>query len=99
MGIGARIKEARLNAGLTQEELAKELEITKGAVANYETGVSSPKMNILYKIFDVLDVNANYLFQDEMSAETKDQILLEKYHNADEGTRNSIDKLLDISKE
>lgn len=97
MGIGARIKEARLNAGLTQEELAKELEITKGAVANYETGVSSPKMNILYKIFDVLDVDANYLFQDEMSAETKDQILLEKYHNADEGIQSSINKLLDIN--
>lgn len=30
MGIGKRIKEARLSKNLTQEELAKKLGITKG---------------------------------------------------------------------
>jgi transcriptional regulator with XRE-family HTH domain len=35
-GIGKRIKEARLNLGLTQEELAEKIGVTKGAIANYE---------------------------------------------------------------
>lgn len=68
MGIGNRIKEARLNLGYTQEELAKLLGVTKGAVANYEVGTSHPKEPIMYKLFDALHVDANYLFQDEMGS-------------------------------
>lgn len=64
MGIGNRIKEARNNLGYTQEELAKMLGITKGAVANYELETSHPKEPIMYKLIEVLHVDANYLFQD-----------------------------------
>lgn len=68
MGIGNRIKEARINLGYTQEELAKLLGVTKGAVANYEIETSHPKEPIMYKLFDALKVDANYLFQDEMGS-------------------------------
>lgn len=68
MGIGNRIKEARVNLGYTQEDLAKILGVTKGAVANYEIETSHPKEPILYKLFDALKVDANYLFQDEMGS-------------------------------
>lgn len=68
MGIGNRIKEARTNLGYTQEDLAKILGVTKGAVANYEVETSHPKEPILYKLFDALKVDANYLFQDEMGS-------------------------------
>lgn len=64
MGIGNRIKEARLNLGYTQEELAKLLGVTKGAVANYEIETSHPKEPIMYKLIEILKVDANYLFQD-----------------------------------
>lgn len=64
MGIGNRIKEARKSMGLTQEELAKLVGVTKGAIANYENGTSHPKESILYKLIDVFGCDANYLFQD-----------------------------------
>lgn len=64
MSMGSRILEARTGKGLTQESLAEKLGITKGAVANYENGVSFPKIDILFKLFEVLDVDANYLYQD-----------------------------------
>ena len=64
MGIGNRIKEARNNLGYTQEELAKLLGVTKGAVANYENETSHPKEPIMYKLIETLKVDANYLFQD-----------------------------------
>lgn len=67
MSIGSRIKERREQLGLTQVQLAELLGITKGAVGNYETDVNSPKASTLYKVFDVLHCDANYLFQDEMS--------------------------------
>lgn len=66
MSIGSRIKELRLKRGLTQEELARRIGVTKGAVANYENEVSSPKIELMYKLFDALDCDANYLHQDDM---------------------------------
>jgi len=66
MGIGKRIKERRDALGLTQEQLAKIIGVTKGSIANYENQVSHPKEPILYKLFDALQCDANNLFQDEM---------------------------------
>ena len=64
MGIGRRIKEARIAKGLTQEDLAKAIGITKGAIANYENETSHPKEPVMYALIDTLDVDANFLFQD-----------------------------------
>ncbi len=71
MGIGKRIKEARNALGITQEDLAKVLGVTKGAVANYENETSHPKEPIMYKLFDALQVDANYLFQDVVNIPKK----------------------------
>ena len=82
MGIGNRIKEARLNLGYTQEELAKLLGVTKGAVANYEIETSHPKEPIMYKLIEILQVDANYLFQDcvKLPKEVNDVTLAEYNH-------------------
>ena len=63
-GIGNRIKEARLNLHLTQEELAKRIGVTKGAIANYEKNTSHPKESVIYSLIETLEVDANFLFQD-----------------------------------
>ena len=91
MSIGSRIKEARINKKLTQEELALKIGVTKGAIANYENGVSTPKVDLIYKLFDVLECDANYLYQDDMKALNNDfivtlpeQNLIMKYRNLDE---------------
>ncbi len=64
MAIGRRIKEARLKKSLTQEELAKIVGVTKGAIANYENNTSHPKENVMYALINALGVDANFLFQD-----------------------------------
>lgn len=66
MSIGSRIKSARKEKGMTQEYLASLIGVTKGAIANYENEVSIPKIELLYKLMDTLNVDANYLYQDEM---------------------------------
>ncbi len=67
MSIGTRIAEARKNMNLTQVELAQKLGVSKGAIANYENEFCSPKAEMMYKLFDVLQVDANFLFQDDMA--------------------------------
>lgn len=64
MTIGQRLKEARLQRGMTQPELADAVGVTKGAIGNYETDLSSPKEPILIKLMEVLQIDANYLYQD-----------------------------------
>jgi len=66
MSIGSRIKEKREALGISQVEFARLIGVTKGAVGNYEAGTNSPKASILYRIFDVLHCDANYLYQDEI---------------------------------
>lgn len=67
MSFASRLRQAREQAGLTQQELAQQLSVTKSAVGNYENGVSSPKWDVLLKIFNVLQVEPNYLYQDSFS--------------------------------
>ena len=45
MTIGERIREARTAKGLTQEQLAEQVHVTKQAVYKYETGVPVAKMS------------------------------------------------------
>lgn len=82
MSIGSRIKELRIKHNITQEELAKMIGVTKGAIANYENEVSSPKIDLMYKLFDALDCDANYLHQDDMKALTyKNKATPEEFEN------------------
>ena len=67
MSFGSRLRNRREAMGLKQSELGKMLGVTGSAIGNYENGVSSPKADVLYKVFDVLQCDANYLFQDEMT--------------------------------
>ena len=67
MSFATRLRERREALGLKQSDLGRLLGITASAIGNYETVVSSPKADILYRVFDVLKCDANFLFQDEMS--------------------------------
>ncbi len=102
MGIGKRIKEARNALGMTQEDLAKLLGVTKGAVANYENETSHPKEPVMYKMFDALNVDANYLFQDVVNIPKKvndvtfsEYERIKKYRLLDDFGKEFIDIALD----
>jgi len=61
-----RLKEARIAKGLKQTELSEKIGLSKNAVSNYENGSSNPNVDVLYKIFEVLEIDPNFLFQDEV---------------------------------
>lgn len=70
MSFSSRLRQAREQAGLTQQSFADKIGVTKSAIGNYENGVSSPKWDVLIKIFDALQVEPNFLYQDDFTAET-----------------------------
>ena len=62
MTIGEKISELRRKAGLTQRDLALKIGVTPSAVGNYEQGVSFPREEVLYRLFEALDCSPNELF-------------------------------------
>jgi len=59
--IGKRIAESRRNAGFTQEELANRLGVTPQALSKWEKGASSPDLEMLTSLCDILGISADYL--------------------------------------
>lgn len=56
------LKTLRIDRGLTQEQLAEQLKITKQAVSHYERGTREPKNQEMYEaIADFFNVDMNYL--------------------------------------
>lgn len=67
MSFGQRLRERRKELGLSQGELAKALGVSLSAVSNYETGLNAMREDVLLRLFDILDVEPNYLYQDSFS--------------------------------
>ena len=66
MKFAEKVRKARKKAGLTQDELAKAVGLTRKAVNNYETGGIYPRTRDTYKrLADVLNVALNYLLTEE----------------------------------
>ncbi len=61
MEFGIKLKELRLNAGLTQQQLATQLGITKSVVSYYELQERYPSPEVLIKIASVFHVSTDYL--------------------------------------
>ena len=65
MEIGAKIKAARLEKGLTQEELGKLVGVQKSAIAKYENGrVVNIKRSTLQKLANALGLRGSDLIHD-----------------------------------
>lgn len=103
MSFGSRLKERREALGITQPQLAELLGVSKGAVGNYETDLNSPRATILYKVFDILQCDANYLFQDETQALYQDtatpeefEKIIKKYRALDEHGKETTETILNL---
>ena len=62
MGFKERLKEKRIEAGLTQVELAKKAGVTARTIQNYELGTRKPtKFEVVEKLAEALNTTAEYL--------------------------------------
>lgn len=60
MKIGNIIKEARIEAGLSQEELGSKVYVSKQSISKYENDNSVPSNEILFKLQEILSVKLQY---------------------------------------
>lgn len=65
MEIGNKIRSARIRMNLTQEELAKQLNVTPQAVSRWENNISMPDVSMIPLLAEKLKVSADYLLLDQ----------------------------------
>ena len=70
MNIGERIVIARTNAGLTQAELAKRMDIPYQTIGHWERNMSSPKFSSLERLANALGINVETLICGQAAEDT-----------------------------
>lgn len=71
MDIGKRIRTLRTKSGLTQEELASRCELTKGFLSQLENNYTSPSIQTLQDITEVLGISLEAFFKEEKVQQIK----------------------------
>ena len=89
--IGQKIKTIRLQRELTQENLAYDLGITKGAYSKIETDITNVSINRLKEIAKILEVDIVDFFQD---ADHKTEDAKNDYGFATKGDIEEIVKMI-----
>lgn len=82
MTFGAKLKQARQNAKMSQEELAVKMSVSRSAIAKWETDKGMPDVQNLKTIAFVLGVSIDYLLDDGTKLElsvVRETIDLSKY--------------------
>lgn len=69
---GTVLKELRARAGLTQQQLADKLRMSKATVSYYEQSLRSPSPEMLIKIAGVFHVTTDHLLGLESKSQTLD---------------------------
>ena len=90
--LGSRIKEARINKGLKQDELAIMIgEKPKGVLSNWENDKNKPNAEQIIRLCHVLEVNPSYLLdfheKTNVSLSLSEMRLVDLYRSLDD-TRN-----------
>lgn len=58
---GERLKQLRIQSGLTQQQLATKLNLTKSVISYYELQERYPSPEVLMKLAGVFNVSSDYL--------------------------------------
>ena len=63
--IGRQIKELRICANMTLEQLAEILDVSKRTLQRYESGEATPDMRVLTQLVDLFGFSADYFIGKE----------------------------------
>lgn len=70
--MGTRLKELRMNAGYTGEEVGRMLQVSKSAISMWEKDLRSPSADLIERFADIYGVSTDYIITGKESSSTKD---------------------------
>lgn len=65
MSFGSKLRELRVAAGMTQEQLAKKINLSKANVSKYEADTVEPNLDTLVAISNLFGVTIDYMLDVE----------------------------------
>lgn len=71
---GSRLRQARLNKGLSQKTLGEAIGVHNTHVSRYEKDLTHPHASTLMKMADVLNVSADYLMEGTANQAAKERL-------------------------
>ena len=61
MNLSDRLQALRKSHGLSQEQLAEKLDVSRQAISKWESGQANPDINNLLKLSSIYEVSTDYL--------------------------------------
>ncbi len=102
MGLADRLKKARTDKKISQQQLAQQANVHYTNVGRYERGDAKPSADVLNKIANALDTSPDYLMngtiEDKAHNSISDQELLsqfKKVENMPEKSKRLVKEILD----
>jgi transcriptional regulator with XRE-family HTH domain len=100
--LATRLKDARTNKSISQQDLAKLAKVHYTNIGRYERGDASPSADVLNRIASALEVNSDFLMngtlENKATDSLKDERLLiqfKKIEQLPEGKKNLLIEFLD----
>ena len=74
--LGDTVKRARLSLKLTRKRVAEQINVDERTIMNIEKGISTPTLDVLYPLFQVLKIDSREIFNAKMPRESEAQYQL-----------------------
>ncbi len=97
--LGKRIKKARKDKGLTQEQFAEMADIATEYESRIETGAARPSLALIEKISSILEVDESEIMFGNKSEEGEVKDLMNKIFSMDKKKRRAVERMIDIISE
>ncbi len=102
ISLGEKLRRLRLNNGLTQEDVGRQIGVTDKAISRYENDQAEPDLQLFRKIATLYNVDPNYLLNfysmgdrpEHMEIRHGESSILEAYRKCDKVHQKIIKNLL-----
>lgn len=88
MEIGSKLKNARNEKGITQEQAAELLDVSRQTISNWENNKSYPDIISVIKMSDIYSISLDHLLKEEKSMNQTYQEFLEESTDTVKAKRN-----------
>lgn len=78
MSLGSSLKHARENSGLTQEEVAKKLYVTRQTISRWEQNKTLPNINVLLELSKQYHISLDELINDNQKQIEEEKTIVKK---------------------
>lgn len=97
MEFGQRVKKLRIEAGLTQEDIAKKLDLSKTAVGAWENGRAKPRFDKMNQLADLFGVPVSELLGERQVVGASKLVPLMGYtHMGEAVDEDTCDRMVEV---